>query len=61
MTIDLKDHGLALDVLHEGPGDGDRDVLDVVEVERGRLPRVLHRLRGEGLIVAVHKAEQRWC
>ena len=35
-----------------------RDVLHVVEVEGGRLPRVLHRLRREGLVMAVHKAEE---
>ena len=58
MAIDLEDHGLGLDVLDEGAGHGHRDVLHVVEVEGGRLPRVLHRLRREGLVMAVHKAEE---
>ncbi len=58
MAVDLEDERLALDVLDEGAGDGDGDVLNVVEVEGGgRLPRVLHRLCREGLVMTVHKAK----
>ncbi len=58
MAVDLEDERLALDVLDEGAGDGDGDVLHVIEVEGGgRLPRVLHRLSREGLVMTVHKAK----
>ena len=58
VSVDLEHHGLALDVLDERPGDRNRDVLNVVEVERGALAGVLHRLCGEGFVVPVQKTAQ---
>ena len=57
VTVNLEDHRLRLDVLHEAPGDRRGDVLHVVEVEGGALAAVLQRLSRERLIVSVDKTK----
>ena len=58
VAVELEYDWLVLDVLDEGPGNAHRHVLHVVEVEGGALAGVLERLRREGVIVPVHKAER---
>ena len=55
VAVHLEYHRLRLDVLHEAPGDGRGDVLNVIEVERRSFAAVLQRLSGEGLVVTVDK------
>ena len=58
VAIHLKDHGLALHVLNEGPGDSHRDVLHVVEVQGCPFPIVFQWFCREGLVMTVDKAKE---
>ena len=55
VAVHLEYHRLRLDVLHEAPGHGGGDVLNMIEVERRSLAAVLQRLSREGLVVTVDK------
>ena len=58
VAVHLEYHRLGLDVLDEGSGDGRRDVLHVVEVQRRSFAIILQRLRGERFIMAVDKTNE---
>ena len=58
VAVHLEYHRLGLDVLDEGSGDGRRDVLHVVEVQRRSFAIILQWLRGERFIMAVDKTNE---